>query len=147
VGDDHSLRWEGDFMSKTKLKAAPQRLVLCRMMFDLMRHLHGTYAPDTEPFGARIETFFIGLGLALGDIEGKPFSTNKIALYMRTPRTRVRRRLIKLEQWGLIERRGQHFYMNEERLNDLVGMLAHARVKTLVKKAAKDLAVLDTMAD
>jgi hypothetical protein len=131
-------------MSKTALNAAPQRLILCRLMFDIMRHLHGTYALDNEPFGARLETFFIGLGLAIGDIEGKPFSASKIALYMNTPRTRVRRRLARLQAWGLIERRGQHLYMKEERFNDLVAMLTHARVKLLVTKAARDMAVLDT---
>jgi hypothetical protein len=49
------------------------------------------YAPASEPFGTRLETFFIALCVALGDIDGKPFSVAKIAAYMRVPRTTVTR--------------------------------------------------------
>ena len=62
-----------------KIKKARQRLVLCRLMVDIMRTVHGTYAPVSEPFGTRLETFFIGLCVAIGDIDGKPFSVAKIA--------------------------------------------------------------------
>ena len=57
-----------------RIKNAPQRLVLCRLMLDIMRTLHSVYAPASERFGTRLETFFIGLCVALGDIEGKPLS-------------------------------------------------------------------------
>jgi len=70
------------------IKKARQRLVLCRLMIDVMRTVHGAYAPLSEPFGTRLETFFIGLCVALGDIEGKPFSVAKIAAYMREPAPR-----------------------------------------------------------
>ena len=76
-----------------EIKKARQRMVLCRLMIDMMRTVHGAYAPATEPFGARLETFFIALCVALGDIDGKPFSVAKIAAYMRVPRTTVIRRL------------------------------------------------------
>ena len=82
------------------IKKARQRLVLCRLMIDLMRGVHGAYAPASEPFGTRLETFFIGLCVALGDIDGKPFSVAKIAAYMRVPRTTVIRRLDRLRRWG-----------------------------------------------
>src|SRR6516164_7350899 len=61
-----------------RIKNAPQRLVLCRLMLDIMRTLHSVYAPASERFGTRLETFFIGLCVALGDIEGKPLSIAKI---------------------------------------------------------------------
>lgn len=56
------------------VRAARQRLVLCRLMIDIMRKLHGAYAPPNELFGSRLETFFIGLCIALGQFEDKPFS-------------------------------------------------------------------------
>jgi hypothetical protein len=31
--------------------------VICRLMIDLMRDVHGAYAPKSEPFGTRIEAF------------------------------------------------------------------------------------------
>jgi len=61
-------------------------------MIDIMRTVHGAYAPNTERFGARLETFFIGLCVAMGDIEGKPLSVAKITGYMGVPRTTVIRR-------------------------------------------------------
>jgi hypothetical protein len=71
-------------------------------MVDIMRTVHGTYAPVSEPFATRLETFFIGLCVAIGDIDGKPFSVAKIAAYMRVPRTTVIHRLDQLQSWGLI---------------------------------------------
>ena len=88
-----------------KIKNAPQRLVLCRLMIDIMRTVHSTYAPAGERFGTRLETFFIGLCVALGDIEDKPLTVTKIAVYMSVPRTTVIRRLKQLQSWGLIDRR------------------------------------------
>src|SRR5215467_11412483 len=61
-----------------KVEKARQRLVLCRLMIDIMRTVHGAYAPASEPFGARLETFFIGLCVAIGDFDAKPFSVAKI---------------------------------------------------------------------
>src|SRR5690349_4844306 len=87
------------------VKAARQRLVLCRLMIDVMRSVHGAYAPADQPFGSRLETFFIGLCVALGGLEQRPFSVSKIAAYMRVPRTTVMRRLDQLQGWGLIARR------------------------------------------
>ena len=81
------------------IKAARQRMVLCRLMIDIMRGLHGAYAPASEPFGTRLETFFIGLCVALGELEERPFSVAKIAAYMRVPRTTVIRRLDRLQSW------------------------------------------------
>jgi hypothetical protein len=46
--------------------------VLCRLMIDIMRNLHGAYAPVSEPFGSRLETFFIGLCVALGELDERP---------------------------------------------------------------------------
>ena len=68
-------------------------MVLCRLVIDLLRSVHGNYAPAGEAFGTRIETFFIAGCVAIGDLEGKPFSVAKIAAYMRVPRTTVIRTL------------------------------------------------------
>ena len=91
-------------------------------MVDIMRTVHGAYAPVSEPFGTRIETFFIAVCVAIGDMDGKPFSVAKIAAYMRVPRTTVIRGLDRMQRWGLIDRRGRHYYMHEKKLNSLIGM-------------------------
>ena len=130
-----------------KIKEARQRLVLCRLMIGIMRTVHGTYAPVTEPFGTRLETLFVGLCVAIGDIDGKPFSVAKIAAYMRVPRTTVIRRLDRLQRWGLIDRRGRRYYMDEKMLNSLIGMRSYQQVLRFLSKATEELTVLDTLGD
>jgi DNA-binding IclR family transcriptional regulator len=116
-------------------------------MIDMMRNVHGTYAPASEPFGTRLETFYIALCVALGDIDGKPFSVAKIAAYMRVPRTTVIRRLNRLQSWGLIDRQGRRYYMHEKMLNSLMGMRSYQQVRRILSKATQELTDLDTLPD
>jgi DNA-binding IclR family transcriptional regulator len=116
-------------------------------MIDLMRTVHGAYAPVGEPFGARIETFFIALCVAGGDIEGKPFSVAKIAAYMRVPRTTVIRRLNQLQHWNLIYRQGRHYHLHEKTLNSLIGMRSYQQVRRILSEVIQELTVLDTLPD
>jgi DNA-binding IclR family transcriptional regulator len=116
-------------------------------MIDIMRTVHGAYAPTNELFGTRLETFFIGLCVAVGDIDGKPFSVTKIAAYMRVPRTTVIRRLNRLQRWGLVDRQGRHYYIHEKTLNSLIGMRSYREVRRILSKATEELTVLDTLAN
>jgi hypothetical protein len=130
-----------------KIKKARQRAVLSRLMIDMMRTVHGAYAPASEPFGTRLETFYIALCVALGDIDGKPFSVAKIAAYMRVPRTTVIRRLDQLQHWGLIDRQGRRYYVHDTALNSLIGMRSSEQVRRILSKATQELAILDTLPD
>jgi biotin operon repressor len=130
-----------------RIKKSRQRLVLCRLMIDLMRTVHGAYAPVSQPFGTRLETFFVALCIAMGDIDGKPFSVAKIAAYMRVPRTTVIRRLARLQSWGLVDRRGRHYYLYEKTLNSLIGMRSYQQSRRILSKATEELTVLDTLPD
>jgi DNA-binding IclR family transcriptional regulator len=111
-----------------------------------MRSLHGAYAQD-DPFGARLETFFIGFCVLLGDIEKRPFSATKIAAYMQAPRTTVTRRLDRLSSWGLIKREGRRYYMQEYLLNSLIGLRSYKRIRRLLDKASEELTILDSLPD
>ena len=91
-------------------------------MIDMMRTVHGAYASASERFGTRLETFFIALCVALGDIDGKPFSVARIASYVRVPRTTVIRRLNRLQSSGLIDRQGRRYYIRGKTLNSLIGI-------------------------
>ena len=142
---DRGLRLEQDRWRQ--IKKGPQRLVLCRLMIDLMRTVHGAYAPASEPFGARLETFFIGLCVAIGDIDGKPFSVAKIAAYMRVPRTTVIRRLARLQSWGLINRRGRYYHLHEKTLNSLIGMRSYQQVRRILSEATEELSGFDALPD
>jgi hypothetical protein len=47
---------------------AQQRLVMIRMLIDLLRIVHKHYAPPDEPFGSRVETLAVGFCVALGTL-------------------------------------------------------------------------------
>jgi hypothetical protein len=126
-----------------KIKNAPQRLVLCRLMIDIMGTMHGAYAPPGERFGTRLETFFIGLCVALGDIEGKPLSMAKITAFMGVPRTTVIRRLDRLQRRRLIHRQGHHYYIREKTLNSFIGAQSYKQVRLALSNASKELSALD----
>jgi biotin operon repressor len=126
---------------------ARQRLVFCRLMIDLMRNVHGAYAPATESFGNRLETAFVGLCVVLGEIEGKPFSTAKLAAYMRMPRTKVMSRLRRLQSWGLVTKQGHSYYIEEKALNSLIGMRSYQQMRRVLRTATDELAVLDALSE
>ena len=130
-----------------KIKNKRQRLVLCRLMIDLMRGVHTVYAPASEPFGTRLETFFIGLCVALGHMDGKPFSVAKIAAYMRVPRSTVIRRLDRLQSWGLIYRQGRRYYLHDKALNSFIGVRSYQASRRLLSRATEELTILDTLPD
>ena len=125
---------------------AREREVMCRLLLDVLRILHEAYAPANEPFGTRIETDFIGLCVAIGDIDGRPFNISKIAAYMHVPRTTVMRRLKRLEHWGLIERRGNRYHANEKIFNSVLGERTYQRNRRAIAKAVKELSDLDAAA-
>ena len=116
-------------------------------MIDMMRTVHGAYAPANEPFGTRLETFFIALCVALGDIDGKPFSVAKIAAYMRVPRTTVIRRINRLERWGLIYRQSRRYFVHEKTLNSLIGMRSYEQNRRILNRAVQEMTILDTLPD
>ena len=130
---------------RQKIKMARQRLVFCRLMIDVMRSVHGAYAPATESFGNRLETAFVGLCVVLGEIEGKPFSIAKLAAYMRMPRTKVMSRLNRLQSWGLVTKQGNRYYIEEKALNSLVGMRSYQQMRRILRTATDELAILDAL--
>jgi hypothetical protein len=132
---------------RQKIKMARQRLVFCRLMIDVMRSVHGAYAPATESFGNRLETAFVGLCVALGEIEGKPFSIAKLAAYMRMPRTKVMSRLNRLQSWGLVTKQGNRYHIEEKALNSLVGMRSYQQMRRILRTATDELTILDALPD
>ena len=93
----------------------------------------------------RLETFFIGLCIAVGDLDGRPFSVAKIATYMGVPRSTVTRRLAQLQSWGLIDRQGRNYYLHEKTLNSLIGLRSYQQVRRILSKVTERLSILDTL--
>jgi DNA-binding transcriptional regulator GbsR (MarR family) len=132
---------------RDKIQVARQRLVFCHLMIELMRSLHRSYAPATESFGERLETFFVGMCVALGHIEDKPFTIAKIATYMRMSRPAVMRRLSRLQSWNLVYRQGNHYYAHEKALNSLAGMRSYRQIRQILNQAHAQLTALDASPD
>ena len=102
---------------------------------------------QASPLARELETFFIGLCVALGHMDGKPFSVAKIAAYMRVPRSTVIRRLDRLLSWGLIYRQGRRYYMHDNAFNSFLGMRSYQASRRLLSKATEELTILDTLPD
>jgi hypothetical protein len=125
---------------------AQQRLVMLRMLIDLMRIVHKHYAPPDEPFGSRVETLAVGCCVPLGTLENKPFSVAKIAAYMHIPRNIVTRRLERLVQhWGIIERRGRRYYLRQEIANRPHALASYREVRRAIQRAVAELPILDAV--
>jgi biotin operon repressor len=125
--------------------SARRKLVLCRLMIDLVRTVDGPYAPAGEPFGTRMESFLIGLCIAIGDIDGKPLSAGKIAAFLGMSRTTVVRRLNRLNSLGLVERQGRYYYLQEKTLNPLIDMRSYQQLPRVLSKAVAELTILDSL--
>ena len=130
-----------------KIKKARQRLVLCRLMIDVMRTVHGAYAPANERFGTRLETFFIALCVALGDIDGKPFFCSQDCFPCARAPHYSHPQAQSAAKWGLIDRRGRRYYIRGKMLNSLIGMRSYEQVRFILSKATQELTVLDALPD
>ena len=128
-----------------ELTPAQRKLVLCRLMIDLVGTVHGAFAPAGEPLGVRMESFFIGLCIAIGDIDGTPLSAGKIAAFLGMSRTTVVRRLKRLNSLGLVERQGRYYYLREKTLNPLIGMRSYQQLRNALTKATAELSILDDL--
>ena len=116
-------------------------------MIDLMRGVHTAYAPASEPFGTRLETFFIGLCVALGHMDGKPFSVAKIAAHSAQATQHCHTRLDRLQSWGLIYRQGRRYCLHDKALNSFSGVRSYQTSRRLLSKATEELTILDTLPD
>jgi hypothetical protein len=123
---------------------AEERLTLCRMFVEVAREAHLEYMPKLA-FGSRLETLVVGVCVAIGHLDGKPFSAAKLAAYLACPRTSVLRRLDALAKMQIIVRRGTRYFINEQRFNSDSALKSHDKVRRIVLKAAGQLSEMDTL--
>jgi hypothetical protein len=132
-------------MAKSDMvRVAQDRLALCRMFVDVAREAHREYMPKLA-FGSRLETLVVGVCVAIGHLDGKPFSAAKLAAFLDCPRTSVIRRLNALAKMEIILRRGTRYYLNEPRVNSDSAIKSHDRARRIVLKAARQLSKTDTL--
>jgi hypothetical protein len=126
---------EGTAMALLK---AHERLAIARMCLDLARLTRRGFAPQ-EPFGNKMETFYVGLCVLIGHIDGKPFTVTKLSNYLEASRSVTLRRLDQLIEFGVVERRGNRYFINEEVANTKPAMDVHSALVRVVKDAAAQL--------
>ena len=117
-----------------------QRRALCLMFLDVARMVKREYMPG-ERFGSHMEALYVAICVAIGHMERRPFTVAKLAAYLEAPRTNVIRRLDHLIKWGLVERRGQHYFLVEHRFNTTSALRTHESAARLVKATAVKLSV------
>jgi hypothetical protein len=124
------------------LLKADERFALARMCIDLARVTRRGFAPQ-EPFGNKMETFYVGLCVLMGHIEDKPFTVTKLSNYLEAPRSTTLRRLDQLIEFGVVERRGNRYFINEAVANTKQAMDLHSAMVRMVKQTAARLSDAD----
>jgi hypothetical protein len=119
-----------------------ERFAIARMCIDLARITRRGFAPQ-EPFGNKMETFYVGLCVLMGHIEGNPFTVSKLANYLDAPRSTMVRRLDQLIEFGVVERRGNRYFINEAVANTKHAMDLHSAMVQLVRQTAAQLSDAD----
>ena len=126
---------------------ARERLIIARLFVDAARVIGREYFPEWQ-FGNRLETLYVGLCVAIGHLEGQPFSISKLSAYLDASRSNITRRLEALAERPdrPIIRRGRKYYLNLERLNRQSAMAAHTAIVRPITEAAAKLTDLDPTA-
>jgi len=128
---------------RSQIYRGREREIVYRMLIDIMREYHSGYGHVNEPFGTRVETLFIAACVALGDLEGKPFSASKVAAYLGVPRSTVIRKLEKLEKaGGLVYRTDRHYRVRERLLNCTSGMRTFDNIRNVLDKSFHELSLV-----
>ena len=125
------------------VQQAADRLLMCHLFLEITREIHRAYMPDRQ-FGTCFETLYVAVGVAIGHIDGKPFTAAKLAVFLDSPRTSTQRRLDELAAAGVVVRDGSHYCMNKDVANSHEALQCHLKVRKLVERAAGLLSKLDT---
>jgi hypothetical protein len=112
-----------------------ERLVQARFLMDLVRLI-------VPPRGLRephFEQTVILAAVALGELEGRPFQTSKLAEFLGVPRPTLVRRLRGMAEEGLIERRAGHYFANPGTINSPEMNALTDRLTEMILSTAREL--------
>jgi CRP-like cAMP-binding protein len=96
-----------------------ERILMGRLLLDMCRR--AAHYVEGKSLGAKMEAVLILIAIAIGYMEGKPFTASKLAAYLDTPRTSVLRKLVQLKREGFVAQRG-HTYVLHDNLLSSVGI-------------------------
>jgi hypothetical protein len=121
---------------------ARTRYIASQLLISILR-LFAERRVRTQITGDEVIAF---AAITIGDYERRPFTVNKLSLYLGVPRATLTRNVDRLIQKGLILRRGSALHIHP-RLDDLTCAAANAReVIALMDAACRQVSSLDTTA-
>lgn len=97
---------------------APQRLLIGKLLLDVIRIVVRTHFGDHFHYGALVSDLLLCVAVGIGDLEDKPMTSTKVAIVAGLPRPTAIRRLRDLEVDGIIIRQNDGTYkLSRSRMN------------------------------
>jgi DNA-binding MarR family transcriptional regulator len=123
-----------------KIALGSQRHCIQKMVLKLLRISHAAYLPGHH-FAADIDQLILLIGIFIGQVEGRPFTAAKLAIFLDIPRTTLLRRLAGMEKEGIIAREDHRYHMASSKLADQVTS-CRQQIRT-IQNAALELSKMD----
>lgn len=89
---------------------AKRRLIILKLIMDLMRSAHEAYFDHVGQFAPESDYVLMCIAVAIGELENRPLSALKISQIIGMPRATVMRKLVELQNRGLVVRHGHSKY-------------------------------------
>ena len=120
-----------------------QRAVLLKMLLEIFRAYCAAYFKG-DHFGSRARDLMLCASVLIGQVEGRPMNASKLADFAGLPRPTTIRRLAMLQRLGLVERRGQFFFLSDEIVDSPEVLRAFMESRRHVISAAAKLSRMDS---
>jgi biotin operon repressor len=117
-----------------------ERILMSRLLLEMCRR--ASRYVEGKSLGAKMEAVLILIAIALGYMEGRPFTASKLAAYLDTPRTSVLRKLAQLKREGFVVQRGHTYVLNDDLLNS-VGLEDTRAAIRMIRSLAEQLTQFD----
>lgn len=125
-------------------ESADARVILCRLVLDLLRLNYG-FVFGGDPFASRAQDGLLVMAVFVGQSEGRPMTASKLAEYAGVPRATAVRRLAALADEGYVRRLAGGVYALE--MSRFSGPLFDAMIEAsarLIIRAGQSLSRMDT---
>jgi hypothetical protein len=120
------------------------RITTAKLTLGVLQTLNRARFQRSGDLGANLDMIVIGLGIYIGQHEGRPFTTAKLALYLGMKRPTVHRRIKQLVEAGIVQRIDSVVTYRDEWLNAPVTYDSAATFAAMFAEAFASLSNLDT---
>ena len=115
-----------------------------RLVVEILRAGHRAYFPDV-PFIEAVEAELIVIEIMIAELDGKPFTTLRLAKHLQMPRTTLVRRIAYLVKKGALTRDARSkLHISRSIVASPAGDRSAARVRQLILDAGNALSKMDS---